>query len=162
MGWSIALAARLPVGKRHALAAAGIAALNPLVYWHQIFGANDLVFVAMLLGAVLAARAERRVAAGALLGLACATKQLAWPFAPFLLVALADARAFRDWAERATWRRLAAPLGAAALVFLVVVLPVAALDPRAFWADIFVYNAGLRAATTTRSAAPPASGSRTS
>ena len=143
-GLAIALAARLPVGSEMRLAAAGIAAFNPLVYWHQIFGANDLVFVAMLLAAVLAARAERRVAAGALLGLACATKQLAWPFAPFLLVALADARAFRDWTERATWRRLAAPLGAAALVFLAVVLPVAALDPRAFWADVFVYNAGLQ------------------
>ena len=48
------------------------------------------MFVALLLAAVLAARrAERPVRAGAILGLACATKQLAWPFAPFLLVAFA-------------------------------------------------------------------------
>ena len=52
--------ARLPAGGDARLAAAGVAALNPLVYWHQIFGANDLVFVAMLLAAVLLARAERQ------------------------------------------------------------------------------------------------------
>ena len=141
---SVLLAARLPAGDDARLAAAGVAALNPLVYWHQIFGANDVVFVAMLLAAVLLARAERRVAAGALLGLACATKQLAWPFAPFLLAALAGARAFRDWASASTWRRLAPPLGAAAAVFLLVVAPIALLDLHAFWADVFVYNAGLK------------------
>jgi glycosyl transferase family 87 len=139
----IVLAARLPASAEERLAAAGVAALNPLVYWHQIFGANDLVFVAMVLGAVLLARAGRPAACGALLGLACATKQLAWPFAPFLLVALCGARSFRDLSRAATWRRLAPPLAAAGAVFLVVVLPVAALDFRAFWGDIFVYNVGL-------------------
>ncbi|HVQ23834.1 MAG TPA: glycosyltransferase 87 family protein, partial [Planctomycetota bacterium] len=143
-GLVVVLGARLPSGGDARLAAAGVAALNPLVYWHQIFGANDLLFVAMLLAAVLAARAGRSVAAGALLGLACATKQLAWPFAPFLLVALAGARSFREWTLVSTWRRLAAPLAAAAAVFLLAVLPVALLDFRAFWADVFVYNAGLR------------------
>ena len=139
----IVLAARLPASAEERLAAAGIAALNPLVYWHQIFGANDLVFVAMVLGAILLARARRPVACGALLGLACATKQLAWPFAPFLLVALCGARSLRDLSRAATWRRLVPPLAAAGAVFLVVVVPVAALDFRAFWGDIFVYNVGL-------------------
>jgi hypothetical protein len=140
-GLVVVLAARLPVAAEARLAAAGIAALNPLVYWHQIFGANDLVFVAMVLGAVLLARAGRPVACGALLGLACATKQLAWPFAPFLLVALSGARSFRDLA--AVWRRLLPPLAAAAAVFVAVVLPVAALDFHAFWGDIVVDNVGL-------------------
>jgi hypothetical protein len=142
-GLVVLLAARLPVGAEARLAAAATAALNPLVYWHQIFGANDLAFVAMLLAAVLAARGGRPVSAGALLGLACATKQLAWPFAPFLLVALAGARSFGELLARAAWRRLAPPLAAAAVVFLVVVVPVAALDFRAFWGDIVVYNVGL-------------------
>jgi len=137
------LAARLPATAEARLSAAAIAALNPLVYWHQIFGANDLVFVAMLLGAVLAARGGRPLAAGALLGLACATKQLAWPFAPFLLVALSGARSFRELRDAVTWRRLLAPAAAAAGVFLLVVVPVAALDARAFWGDIVVYNVGL-------------------
>ncbi len=136
------LASRLPAAGDARLAAAGVAALNPLVYWHQIFGANDLVFVAMLLGAVLLLR-RRPTAGAALLGLACATKQLAWPFAPFLLLSLSGAGSFRDLLARRTWRRLAWPLAAMAAVFLVVVLPVAALDFRAFWGDIFVYNAGL-------------------
>jgi hypothetical protein len=135
------LAARLPAADDARLAAAGIAALNPLVYWHQIFGANDLVFVAMVLGAVLLARAGRPVACGALLGLACATKQLAWPFAPFLLASLSGTRSFRDLAG--TWRRLLPPVAAAGAVFLLVVLPVAALDFRAFWGDVAVYNVGL-------------------
>jgi hypothetical protein len=139
----IALAARLPASAESRLAAAAVAAFNPLVYWHQVFGANDLVFVAMVLGAVLLAREGRPVASGALLGLACATKQLAWPFAPFLLVALSGARSFRDLAAASTWRRLLGPAAAAAAVFLVVVLPVAALDFRAFWADIVAYNVGL-------------------
>ena len=138
-----ALAARFPVSVEGRLCASGIAALNPLVYWHQIFGANDLVFVAMVLGAVLLARARRRVDAGLLLGLACATKQLAWPFAPFLLVALSGARSFADLAGAAAWRRLCGPAAAAAAVFVAVVAPVAALDFRAFWGDIVVYNVGL-------------------
>ena len=146
-GLVAALAARLPDSADARLTAAAVAALNPLVYWHQIFGANDLVFVAMLLAAVLAARAGRPVVAGALLGLACATKQLAWPFAPFLLVALAGARSFGDLAGLATWRRLVLPLAAAGGVFLAVVVPVAALDPRAFWGDIVVYNVGLPGAS---------------
>jgi hypothetical protein len=142
-GLVVVLAARLPGSDDTRLAAAGIAALNPLVYWHQIFGANDLVFVAMVLGAVLLARAGRPVACGLVLGLACATKQLAWPFAPFLLVALSGARSFRDLASAPARRRLFAPLAALVAVFLVVVLPVAALDFRRFWGDIVVYNVGL-------------------
>jgi hypothetical protein len=139
----IALAARLPASTEARLCAAGIAALNPLVYWHQIFGANDLVFVAFVLGAVLLARDSRPLASGLLLGLACATKQLAWPFAPFLLVALCGARSFRELATAAPWRRLLGPAAAAAAVFALVVVPVAALDFRAFWRDIVVYNVGL-------------------
>ena len=38
---------------------------------------------------------------------------------------------------------MAAPALLARAVFAVVVLPVAALDPRAFWDDIVVYNVGL-------------------
>src|SRR5207248_1102795 len=70
--------------------------LNPLVYWPQIFGANDVLVVALLLGSVHLARRSRPVAAAAVLGLACATKQLAWPFAPFLLAHLAGAGSLRD------------------------------------------------------------------
>ncbi len=137
------LAYFIPVGRDARLTAVGLAALNPLTWWQQVFGANDVVFVAMILLAVLLARQERRVAAGALLGLACATKQLAWPFAPFLLAHLSGARSLRELASVASVRRLAAPLLAAASVFVLVVTPVAALDWRAFYGDIAKYNVGL-------------------
>ncbi len=127
----------------HRLMAAGIAALNPLVYWHQIFGANDLLFVALLLAAWLAVARGRPRLAGLLLGLACATKQLAWPFAPFLLLHLSGARQWSEILARETWRRLRGPLWLAAVTFAAVVGPVAALDPKAFYADIVVYNVGL-------------------
>ena len=140
---AVVLAASVPRESPARLAAAGVVALNPLVYWHQIFGANDVVFVALLLGVVLLARREQRVAAAALLGLACATKQLAWPFAPFLLLALSGARSFRELLSMALWKRLLAPAAVLVAVFLAVVVPVAALDFRAFWGDIVVYNVGL-------------------
>jgi uncharacterized membrane protein len=137
------LASRLTERPDARLAAAAIVAVNPLVYWHQIFGANDGVFVAMLLGAVLLLRSERRLAGAALLGLACATKQLAWPFAPFLLLWTSGARELRGLLRPAPWRRMLAPTAVAAAVFLAVVAPVAALDFRAFWSDIVRYNVGL-------------------
>src|SRR6185295_11921298 len=115
----------------------------PLVYWHQVFGANDMVLVALLLLAVVLARAKRPLASGAALGLACATKQLAWPFAPFLLLSFAEAGSLRDLLRRDSLLRLRRPVLAAALVFAVVVLPVAALDFKAFYADIVAYNVGL-------------------
>jgi hypothetical protein len=125
------------------LVAAGLVLVNPLVWWHQVFGANDVMVAGLLLACALAADRERPVLAGALLGLACATKQLAWPFAPFLVVHLLRAEGFADLARRETWVRAARPLAAAAAVFVGVVGPVLLLDPRAFWGDIVAYNVGL-------------------
>jgi hypothetical protein len=113
------------------------------VYWHQVFGANDLVVGALLLGTVMLVRRDRPVVAGLVLGLACATKQLAWPFAPFLLAHLSGARSLRELFARPALSRMARPVAAAALVMVAVVAPVAALDPRAFRADIIAYNMGL-------------------
>ncbi|HET9316070.1 MAG TPA: glycosyltransferase 87 family protein, partial [Vicinamibacteria bacterium] len=130
-------------GGARGLAAAGIVLVNPLVWWHQVFGANDIMVAGLLLGAALAADRGRRSWAGALLGVACATKQLAWPYAPFLAIHLLGATSFRDLARLETWRSAARPLLAAAAVFLAIVVPVLALDPRAFWGDIVAYNIGL-------------------
>ncbi|HET7746181.1 MAG TPA: glycosyltransferase 87 family protein, partial [Vicinamibacteria bacterium] len=140
MAW---LATRLVEGSERRLCAAALVLVNPLVYWHQVFGANDLVPGAVLLASVLLARRERLAAAGALLGLACAVKQLAWPFAPFLLAWWSGARSLPEIASAEALRRAARPALAALVVFVAVVAPVALLDPRAFWADIVVYNAGL-------------------
>lgn len=138
-----AVALRLVVGTPERLCAAAAVALNPLVYWQQVFGANDVMFAALLLLAVWLAERGDRTLAGAALGLACATKQLAWPFAPFLLAQLSGATSLRDLWTRAALGRLARPLLAAGLVFVAVVAPVAALDFRAFYGDIVAYNMGL-------------------
>lgn len=132
-----------PTDPAKRLTAAALVAVNPLVYWHQIFGANDVLLVALLLGAVFLALRDRPLLAAAVLGLACATKQLAWPFAPFLLVAFAGLRGFRDLTDAARLRQLAKVGGVLGAVFAVIVLPVAALDFKAFWGDIVVYNVGL-------------------
>jgi hypothetical protein len=137
------LAFRFAGAGERGLVAAAVVLVNPLVWWHQVFGANDILVVALLLASALAAARGRRVWSGALLGLACATKQLAWPYAPFLLVHLLGARDFRDLWRRDTWARAARPIAAAASVFALVVLPAIALGPRAFWGDIVAYNIGL-------------------
>ena len=137
------LARRLAADPARGLAAAAAVWVSPLVYWQQVFGANDVLVAALLLGAVHLARASRPSWAAALLGLACATKQLAWPFAPFLLAHLSGARSMGELVSAPARGRLARAAAIAAAVFVVVVAPVAALDFRAFWADIVVYNAGL-------------------
>jgi hypothetical protein len=129
------LAPRLVDDAPRKLAAAALVALNPLLYWQQAFGANDVIPAALLIGSALLARADRWKAAAALLGLACATKQLAWPFAPFLLAHLGGSRS-----------RLPRAAAVAAATFAAVALPVVALDPRAFWNDIVRYNVGLSGA----------------
>jgi len=137
------LAFRLGSSPSLGLAAAAAVWISPLVYWQQIFGANDIVVAVLLLGAVHLARAARADAAAALLGLACATKQLAWPFAPFLLAHLSGARTLGTLFSSPARGRLLRSVAISAGVFLVVVAPVAALDFRAFWGDVVRYNAGL-------------------
>ena len=137
------LAFRVCGGAAWGLVGAAAVAVNPLVYWQQIFGANDVIVAALLLLAVLLAQRDRPLAAAVVLGLACATKQLAWPYAPFLLVHLSGARGFRELGSRAVLGRLLRAGAAAAVPFVLIVAPVAALDFRAFWGDIVAYNAGL-------------------
>ena len=138
-----ALAARLAAGGEARLIAAAVVLVNPLVYWQQIFGANDVVIVALLLLAVAVAKTGRPLAAAAVVGVACATKQLAWPFAPFVLVWLSGLTGWRELATPAGLRRVLVPVGVAIAVFAAIVLPVAALDFRRFWGDVVVYNVGL-------------------
>lgn len=137
------LAYRFVRGGGVGLTAAAVVLVNPLVWWHQVFGANDLLVAGIVLAAVWAADRDRRVLAGALLGLACATKQLAWPYAPFLAAQLMGARSFADLLRADAWRRAARPLAAAAVVFAAIIVPVLLLDPAAMYGDIVAYNVGL-------------------
>lgn len=145
LGFAVAalLAFRVAGGGSRGLVGAAVVAVNPLVYWQQIFGAGDVMVAMLLLFAVLLAEQQRSFLAAAALGFACATKQLAWPYAPFLLVHLAGARSLRELTARGPLGRLLRGVLVSGGTFLVVVMPVAALDWRAFWGDVIVYNAGL-------------------
>ena len=136
------LAARLPTTPEARLAAAAIIAVNPFVYWAQTFGTNDVLSAVPLLAAALLAQRGRGTLAAVALGLGCAVKQLAWPFAPFFIVHLAGVTSFREAVSAPGLRRLLRPGLIAAAVFVAVVAPVAALDPRAFVADVFRYQTG--------------------
>jgi hypothetical protein len=146
VAWVLAawLAASLVTGDAARLTAAACVLVNPLVWWHQVFGANDILVMAMILGSLRLARAGRPGLAAALLGFACATKQLAWPYAPFLLAHLAAAGSFRSLVSRPVLLRLATLSAIALAVAVVVVAPIALLDPAAMWGDVVVYNVGLR------------------
>ncbi len=143
--WALAafLASLLVQEPGRRLAAAALVLVNPLVYWHQIFGANDVVPLALLLAAAVLFRRGRSTWGGAALGFACATKQLAWPFAPFLLLSVSQASGLRDLFRIAALRRLARPGVALLVVLAALVVPIAARDFPAFWGDIVVYNVGL-------------------
>ncbi|HLY80978.1 MAG TPA: hypothetical protein VKQ70_16480, partial [Caulobacteraceae bacterium] len=111
-----------------------IFAFNPLVVTFLVEGRNDIYTIAFLLFAVVALERRRPLAFFAALALACATKQLAWFAAPFLLVC-----SWRAW-PREVWRRGAA-LGAG--LFAAAVLPFFAWNPRAFVDATYKFNAGL-------------------
>ncbi len=137
------LAARLLPDEQRRLCAAALVLVHPLVYWPQIFGVNDVFCALPLLGALLLGERRRTRAAAALLGLACAVKQLMWPFAPFALLWLAGLRSWRELLSWAGLRRLLAPAGITVGVALAVVAPLALRDVGAFVNDIFRYQVGL-------------------
>jgi hypothetical protein len=133
-------------------------AFNPLVVPFMELGRNDIYVIAFLLFAIVALARRRPTAFFLNLALACATKQLAWFVAPFLLVC-----AWRTWfpaagamaepgatlepgeptatrAMAARWRRGAA-LGAG--LFVALVLPFFLWDPTAFVNSVYRFNAGL-------------------
>lgn len=109
-------------------------AFNPLIVTFLVIGRNDIYVIAFLLFAIVALERRRPLAFFVSLALACATKQLAWFVAPFLLVC-----SWRAW-PREVWRRGAA-LGAG--LFAVLVLPFFFWNPGAFVNSIYKFNAGL-------------------
>ena len=139
---AILLASRLPAGVETRLVAAAVIAVNPFIYWAQSFGTNDVLSAVPLLAAALLAQRGRNTLAAVVIGLGCAVKQLAWPFAPFLIVQLAGVASFREALSPAGLRRLLKPALITMAVFVAIVAPVAALDLHAFIADILKYQTG--------------------
>jgi hypothetical protein len=87
-------------------------------------GSSDLLYALPLVGAWL--WREKRWS-GLLYGVACATKQIAWFFGPFFLIAIAT---------RHGWRVAARKGVEAAAVFAITNLPFVLADPRAWLAGI--------------------------
>jgi voltage-gated potassium channel Kch len=145
VAWLLAalLAASVVDGPEARLSAAALVVVNPLVYWHQVFGANDILVVALALLSLRLARQERNGWACAVLGLACATKQLVWPFAPFLLAHISGARSLAGLLGPGSRARLLRSAAIVSGVAIVVTAPIAALDPNAFFGDVVGYNVGL-------------------
>lgn len=146
LGWALAawLASRLAGGEAEArLAAAALFLLHPLSWWPQVFGVNDVLSAVPLLLAGLCLQRGKPRLASAWVGAACAFKQLCWPFAPFLLVLAAGLTGWRELLGPSGWRRLAGPVLIALGVAAALVVPIAARDWDAFYADIFRYQVGL-------------------
>jgi hypothetical protein len=94
-----------------------------VIAW-TIGGSSDLLYATPLIAAWL--WRERRWSAVAL-GIACATKQLAWFAAPYYFIQVATANGWREALRR---------LGLVALIFVVANAPFAASDPSAWLAGI--------------------------
>jgi hypothetical protein len=128
--------ARNPARK---LALIPIVGLNPLLMLGFAEGRNDIVMILFVVLAALAFQRERRSLGMLAFGLACATKQLVWFGAPFLLVYLLG-----PWPwEKAAWARALRYAWPAALVFLATLAPFVVWEPRSFLADTFGYMLGI-------------------
>jgi hypothetical protein len=99
-----------------------------------VLGDNDLVMVAVLLGALLAAHHRRFLLMGVLLGLAVATKQHAILAAPFMV--------WWAMARGAGLPQVARSTAAGAGVLVVILLPFVIWNPHAFIQDTIVFVTG--------------------
>jgi hypothetical protein len=100
-----------------------------------ILGDNDLPMVALLLGAVLAINKQRWLVAGALIGLAIATKQTA-------LIALPVLIGYAFVGRRIDLRSFLKAGGVALGIVALLFIPFLAWNARAFVADTILFNFG--------------------
>ena len=108
--------------------------------FHLPYGANDYMILTLLVLATYVLARGHPLWASAVVALACATKQTAWPFVPFFLVVQVQAPVNRAELERLL--RLNWPLAA---VSAAVVLPFLVWDAPAFWDDVIGYPTGTSA-----------------
>jgi uncharacterized membrane protein len=116
--------------------------LNPLLVGPTILGMNEpLVALAVILCALFWLR-RRILLSVFFLALATAFKQSTWFFVPFYGLLLYS----RFASETLELRRMIRPLALAAAVFAIVfgvlIVPMALWDPAAFWSDVFAYPSG--------------------
>lgn len=125
-------------GERRTILAA-LWGLNPFLLPHMIEGRNDVVVLALLVGAVHTLLLGRIGRAALFFGAACAAKQFALLLLPFFL--LYAGRDCQGWME--TIRRGARRTLPALLPIALFVLPFLLIDPAAFVDDTYAFNVGL-------------------
>jgi hypothetical protein len=113
------------------LALGAVLAANPLSVRAAWFGTADAPSLLLLVLAFALVARRRFTAAAACLGGAILVKQFALAAVPFFAALL--------WQRRAAWRR---PLAAGAGVLVAGLIPFAAADPGALWADTVEYGGG--------------------
>jgi hypothetical protein len=97
-------------------------------------GGDDMPILALCLLALVTMQRNRTWATGVILGVACAMKLTAWPFALALLAVSRTKQGRRAWDQTAI---------ALAAVMAVVVVPYALAGPRAFIANVVAFPLGL-------------------
>ncbi len=113
--------------------------LNPFFSRFFILGSNDVLLMALLMATLLCMTRGRTSVAFVFLAVACAIKQFAWFFVPFLMLHLTPAPPFRF---RHLFRFHRRALMTGLITFTLLVFPFIAMDPRAFWQDTFQYAGG--------------------
>lgn len=126
---------RMAQGKEWKLLIAVLFLWNPLSTFPLIFGFNDPLVFAFLLSCFWCVRKRHWGSAGIWYGLAIATKQSAWPLAPFLL-------AYLVWTARREGRRWQGTILVAAATAAAIILPFVFWDARSFFDDVYGYAAG--------------------
>ncbi|MBN1357090.1 DUF2029 domain-containing protein [bacterium] len=135
--WSIGITARLAGGEEdRRLSAVVLFALNPFLIPFLVEGRNDIVPLALILAAVLAAVKKHDTTAVFLTALACCSKQFAWLFIPYMAAYLGCFKREGFWARRrkyAPWFLLPG---------ILLIGPFLVWDFPVFWDDIIAFNAG--------------------
>jgi len=108
---------------------------NPLFLWFFIDGRDDIFVLTWLLLTLLYLKKEKFLTSGAMLAIACTTKQTAWFFVPFYYAYLYFRN--KDWQTviRKTWLFPA--------LFVLIVTPFIIWNPKAFFEAVMAYPLGM-------------------
>ncbi|MDD5110563.1 MAG: glycosyltransferase 87 family protein [Patescibacteria group bacterium] len=127
-------------GKRISLV---LLALNPLQFSGLVMGTSDAFVLAFLLLSAWLMFSKHPVWAALALALACASKQTAWLFAPFLIAYWYGVRRTGGRTPRQAASDCVGQLWPLPVAFLVFVAPFWLWNARAFIDDVYRYPAGL-------------------
>ncbi len=132
---AVVMVVRLARGREWRLLIGSLFLLNPIWTNFFVIGFNDVFMFALLAGCLASLQRRQWLAAGIWYGLAAASKQSAWLFAPFFL-------AYLVWGLRASRRQWGRSVAAAALTAAIIIGPFFLWDPQGFIDDVWKYPTG--------------------